>query len=291
MPSFVHDGIALLFRERPELAPLLVESALGIELPRHREAVLETVDLTDMRPATRYADAVVVLRDEREPVHALVLEVQLAVDEEKLRSWPAYGANLRRQLGCTADVLVVTPVRSVARWAERPIVMGTRSVFCPLVIGPDRMPRVTEQEARRCTELAVLSAMAHARAPLEVAVESAWTALDAVRDLEEARALLYMDLVWAGLSKAARKALEALMESRRYEYRSEFARKYFGAGKAEGRAEGKADLLSKQLRLKFGELSPEVRERLSGAGLEELDRWAERILDAESIDDGFGDEG
>ncbi len=79
------------------------------------------------------------------------------------------------------------------------------------------------------------------------------------------------------------------MESKRYEYQSDFARRYFGAGKAEGmaegRAEGKAELLVKQLRLRFGGLSTEARERVAAATNEELDRWAERILTAESLDD------
>ena len=87
------------------------------------------------------------------------------------------------------------------------------------------------------------------------------------------------------------------MRSGKYEYQSEFARKYFGAGKAEGmaegeakgraegKAEGKAELLAKLMRLKFGPLPARVRERLRRASAEELDRWAERILTAASIDD------
>lgn len=302
MPSMLHEGIVRLFRERPELAPTLVRDALGVALPPHGEVALESVDLTHLRPAARYADVVVVLRDGAAPVHALIVEVQLRRDDEKLRSWPAYAANLRSRLGCPVDVVVFTTKRSVARWAARPIVLGTRSVFGALVLGPEQIPRITDPEqAKAACELAVLGALAHARGEVEEAIETATAALDAVRGLEDERALFYADLVWAALSAAARGALQALMRSGKYEYQSEFARKYFGAGKAEGRAEGmaegeakgraegkaegKAELLAKLMRLKFGPLPARVRERLRRASPEELDRWAERILTAASIDD------
>ena len=147
--------------------------------------------------------------------------------------------------------------------------------------------------AKASCELAVLSAMAHARGKVEDAVEMATVALDAVRGLPDERALFYADLVWAALSAAAREALEALMRSGKHKYLSEFARKHFGEGKAEGkvegraegRAEGKAELLSKQMQLKFGALPADVAERVRTASSEELDRWAERILAAASIED------
>src|SRR5690606_33288912 len=55
-------------------------------------------------------------------------------------------------------------------------------------------------------------------------------------------------------------------------------------GLAEGRTKGRAELLSRQLTLKFGELSAEIQQRLQQAGEAELDIWAERVLFAESID-------
>lgn len=58
-------------------------------------------------------------------------------------------------------------------------------------------------------------------------------------------------------------------------------------GLAEGRTEGRAELLSRQLTLKFGELSAEIQQRLQQAGEAELDIWAERVLFAESIDEVF----
>ncbi|MBX3250912.1 MAG: DUF4351 domain-containing protein [Myxococcales bacterium] len=80
------------------------------------------------------------------------------------------------------------------------------------------------------------------------------------------------------------------METKGYEYQSEFARKYFGEGKAEGKAEaeGQARLVLKQVHLKFGALPEAVVERVRSASVEELDGFAERILVAGSIDDVLG---
>lgn len=56
-------------------------------------------------------------------------------------------------------------------------------------------------------------------------------------------------------------------------------------GEARGRFEGRASTLLKQLQLKFGQVSPAVTERVNNASIEELDRWAERILSATSTAD------
>lgn len=115
MPSLVHDGMVRLFHARPDLAPTLVRDVLGVALPAYTSVRIESADLTDIAPAPRHADAVVVLRTRRRPVHAQIVEVQLAVDPDKLSSWPAYATNLRGRLGCDVELLVVTPHRAVAR--------------------------------------------------------------------------------------------------------------------------------------------------------------------------------
>ncbi|MFO0564168.1 MAG: Rpn family recombination-promoting nuclease/putative transposase [Polyangiaceae bacterium] len=58
-------------------------------------------------------------------------------------------------------------------------------------------------------------------------------------------------------------------------------------GKVEGKAEGKAELLERQLRIKFGEIPAATRERLARATLEQLDRWAERLLACDTLDAVF----
>lgn len=58
-------------------------------------------------------------------------------------------------------------------------------------------------------------------------------------------------------------------------------------GKAEGKAEGFAALLSAQITRKFGLLPDWAKVQLVAANDATLSRWAEQILDAESIEDVF----
>ena len=53
----------------------------------------------------------------------------------------------------------------------------------------------------------------------------------------------------------------------------------------EGMQQGQARSLSRQLRLKFGDISDEVLRRVEFADASTLDEWSERILTANSIDD------
>ena len=57
----------------------------------------------------------------------------------------------------------------------------------------------------------------------------------------------------------------------------------------EGRKEGQAELLLRQLKLRFGDPTDDVAARLQSASDEDLARWAERILAASSLDDVFAD--
>jgi hypothetical protein len=101
------------------------------------------------------------------------------------------------------------------------------------------------------------------------------------------RAKLYLDLVLSRLRGAAKTALEELMQSGKYEYQSDFAKKYVAAGRAEGRAEGKAegeiDSLARAvlavLETRGVPVPPEVRERvLACRDLGALERWHARAV-------------
>jgi predicted transposase YdaD len=98
-------------------------------------------------------------------------------------------------------------------------------------------------------------------------------------------------LVLASLGEAARQELQA-MDPAKYEYQSEFAKRYVAQGKAEGRAEGQAEgragLLTHQLTLRFGALPPEALARLAGASIEELDAIGERLLTAPTLAEALG---
>ena len=82
MPSFLHEALVLLFRNRPQLAPELHSEALGVSLPSYTEVRIESGDLSQPVPAAFHADLVVLLLDGK-PVLAIVVEVQLGVDERQ----------------------------------------------------------------------------------------------------------------------------------------------------------------------------------------------------------------
>ena len=60
-------------------------------------------------------------------------------------------------------------------------------------------------------------------------------------------------------------------------------------GLQEGRQQGEAQVVLRQLRLKFGPLAPEIEERVRSADADRLLVWSERILAAESLQDVFRD--
>jgi predicted transposase/invertase (TIGR01784 family) len=59
-------------------------------------------------------------------------------------------------------------------------------------------------------------------------------------------------------------------------------------GRMVGRAEGEAAILLRLLTRRFGPLTPEVQARLVGATTDELELWADRVLNAPTLDDVFG---
>ena len=94
-PSMLHEGLLLLFQNRPLLAPELLRDVLGVPLPAFTEARVDSAELTEVVPTQYHADLVVLLLDGR-PVFAIVVEVQLARDPDKRRSWPVYLAERER---------------------------------------------------------------------------------------------------------------------------------------------------------------------------------------------------
>jgi hypothetical protein len=225
-------------------------------------------------------------------VFAIVVEVQLARDEDKRKTWPLYLTSLRSRVGCPTALLVVAPDPAIARWCAQPIELGHPGfVLRPLVTGPDAIPIITdEQKAREDPELAVLSAMAHGHEGMAHLIAQA--AFAATQGLDEERVRLYIDLVVSSLSNAARAALEELMQSGKYEYQSDFARKYYGqgleAGRQEGRQEGEAAALLEVLDARGIELPTEERQRvLACKDLDQLKHWLRRAATAKSLDELF----
>jgi hypothetical protein len=206
----------MLFRNRPSLAPELLQEALHVQLPDYTDVRIDSADLTDIQPAEYRADA-------------------------------------------------------------------------PWVLGLSGVPEITDEErAIEDPELAVLSAMAHAQDPnAEKSARIALLAQMVSLGLDAERSTLYCDLVLNSLPEAARRALQA-MDASKYQYQSEFARRYFGQGKAAGMVEGRVEIIFKQLARRYGAVSEAVKARIRTVDSTELDRVAERLLTARTIEEALG---
>lgn len=134
--------------------------------------------------------------------------------------------------------------------------------------------------------------MAHGMdADIDKAAQIALAARSAILGLDPDRSKLYFDLVDKHLSEAARRALQA-MDLSKYEYQSDFARRYVAEGVAQGKAmgevAGRAALVTRLLVRRFGLLTQQAEARIAEASIAELDQIAERLLTAQTVDEALG---
>lgn len=233
MPSFDHEILVDLFREDGRLAPELLRRCAGIDI-EHSDVEQRSIDLSQVVPTEYRADDVLVLfRRDSSATTAVIVEVQLDEDDDKLRTWPVYVAALRARLRCPAMLLVITRDPATARWARRPIELGHPGFqLAPLVVDYADVPRITDLEtASQLPQLAVLSVLAHP------ALEAAEIAIEAISQVPEHLLRLYTDVILKALPAELRRILEARM-IKGYQYQSDFARKYYGQGLEEGQGEG-----------------------------------------------------
>ena len=236
MPSTLHEALIALFRANLRLIELLTAPLLPLPAEGLGELRTEEANLTEVRPVERRADLAILSANGP----AFVLEVQLAMDSAKRWTWPAYAALSRDRLRRDVILVVLTLEAGVADWARTPIRLDPLgSQLCPLVIGPEQIPLITDlAQARAAPEQLVLSALAHGEGP--AGVDIARTTAAVAPFLDEERGRFYIDLVSSALGPVARAVLEAAMFEN-YEYRSELFRRLVAQGKAEGKAEGRAE--------------------------------------------------
>jgi hypothetical protein len=301
MPSREHNTLVELFRDHPSLAPSLLAEALHAPVPPHQTVAVVESSLDQLIPVEFRADLVLELRSrEGALLLAIVIEVQLTEDYEKLYSWPTYLVALRARKRCPVCLLVVTPNADIASWASLPIQVGLDSsdgFIQPRVLGPAEVPRVTDPTAaQREPHLSVLSALAHGNEPDGLPVVSA--ALAALGGFDMAAGQVYLQVIYEALGATARRALEKLMESRSQEDIGwpPFVQKRIdqekAAGRAAGEAAGEAEGLRRAL-LKLVtragiQLRPDERARIDGESQAAvLDHWLDNALTATSAAELF----
>lgn len=84
-----------------------------------------------------------------------------------------------------------------------------------------------------------------------------------------------------GMQKGMQQGMQQGVQQGRQEGRQE--------GLLEGEVKGEAKLLLRQLSRRFGPLPNEITERIHTADPSTIERWADRVLDAKSLDDVFSD--
>jgi hypothetical protein len=193
-------------------------------------------------------------------VLGIVVEVQLNRDDDKGFVWPVYIATLRNRIRCPVCLLVVASDAKVVNWARQPILLG--------------------------------GALAHGQdSDTKKAVQIALAAERVVAELDSERSELYFDLLRCCLSEAARQALEE-MDPKKYQYQSEFARRYYGRGKEEGRTEGlvegRAEMALTMLSKRFGSLPEMTQTRIRCATAAELNALADRLFSAHTLNEVLG---
>jgi hypothetical protein len=280
MPSMAHELLVELFKTRPSLAAEILIEVLGVALPAYTEARLASIDLIEIQPAEYRADVVVVLHDGGAPVRVIIVEVQLAKDFRKRRSWPAYVGVAHAKHGCLVDLLVVAPDPAVAAWCAEPIPLGPPGfVLTPPVLRRQAVPVVTDPaEAARRLELGMLSVMAHGKTEKGATIADAL--MPAIAELDEERAKFLLDVVLNSVNHSTRRALEAMMKG--YEYQSDFAKTYV----AQGRAEAAARAVLTVLRVRGITVPDTARERIvAQKDPDRLERWLEKAAVASSVSD------
>ena len=58
-------------------------------------------------------------------------------------------------------------------------------------------------------------------------------------------------------------------------------------GMRRGRVDGERAVLQRQLRRRFGSLSPDIAERVGEASAADIETWADKVLDADTLDEVF----
>lgn len=277
-----------MVKRRPAMVAELLTDLFGLKIPPWDHAADGPIEVSDIKPVQVRADAVPVFSRGKKDVLAVVCEVQLYKNANKRRAWAHYLTGLHKQLKCPTMLLVISPSRSVARWSTKPIEVGHPGwVLHPLVLGPDRVPVITDpDEATHAPELTVLSAMAHGAGPERKQIFRSM--VHALRDVDQERFELYTDVVLRELPEVARHALEAMMDVATYEFKSDYWRGKLDKARAEARAVERAAVLLEVLADRGIELPDDTRRRITDCtDLDQLKTWTHRAANAESIDDLF----
>jgi hypothetical protein len=239
MSSVAHEVVLQVLREEGVLAELL-RRARGIEIGAVAPA---DPNLSEVRSTEWHGDAFFAKGDPNAPERWLMLEAQLSVDPEKLRTIPL-GLELARDRfrGVDGDVVLVTASAKVARWLDHhPFIyrgpLGTRRSLSVIRVDLARLPvgKLLDEER---PFLALLAVAAFAGGPRAKARRVAAKALRVARKGGGPRAAALVDVILQVVDAKLRQELEEVME--REGFRTDWLQDAYVKGKADGEAKGEA---------------------------------------------------
>lgn len=292
MPSAEHESPVALAKLDPGLVAWLLTNVFDVKVPDYHHARTQATDVRVLVPRTYHADSMLLFCDPADqPLLAVVVEIQRGWDATKRRTWKLYVAQLEAELDVDAALLVYCPdPRTARRYRDLFTFDGLSLSLRPFIFTPSDVPLVVDlDQAQANPALAVLSAICHGH---DTQVEATFPALvQALRSVGPKRAILYYDVVLAGLPVAARARWEAFVTTTAdYKYHSELFRnlaaQHEARGMAQGEARGEARAVLTVLEGRGVSVPSEIQEQiLACTDLTQLDTWLRRASTATTIDD------
>lgn len=289
MPSHRHEALVELFRNQPELIQMALSRLEGVDASGQFELVQVSETYGEAKGAARAADLVLrqVSPTQKTP-HSFIGEVQLGIDAEKRLSWPLYAiAERARQGGGFVEVVVITPSRSVAKWAAQPIELDTHNRYHVTVLGPEHLPSFdTPEQAAEALGLAMLWALGQRHEGPEKAALAAHVVTLAARTKSDHLFVTCYDALRERLDEAALAALEKLMQLNPDNLATEFSRKHVTSGLVLGKRQALLDFLEGRGLV----VSSEARQHINDTtDLDLLTEWTRRAGTVQTVDELFED--
>ncbi|GAB3669706.1 hypothetical protein GCM10027589_37690 [Actinocorallia lasiicapitis] len=268
----------------------------GENLPTPKRISIVDSDLTETNPIERTMDTIFLVEWDGS-AEFFVLEAQRRPDADKHVTWPYAIAYLALKYGIPARVIVICADVRTSDWARGPFHTGPADrpsqTTYPYVLGPDNTPAITcPTKAAEDVLLTVFSALTHCLTDTAPQILDALESALGTIEVETARVLA--DFVLVGLPDGpaqtywrSRMALPTHLFKSAYaqELRAEGEIRGEARGEARGRAQGEARTIIRILDARHIPLSDQARNRiLSCTDLAKLDTWADRALEAETIE-------
>ena len=191
---------------------------------------------------------------------------------------------MQNKYKCRVVLLVVCSKAATARRAREPVITGLPGLTCqttiPIVLGPDNVPAITSvEEAAADLHFAVFSALTHSRDPEAGAILEVLATALTTTDTVTAEHLA--DFTEAGLGSTPGLPIwRNLMATKPFPFVSEI--------RAQSEARGEAKIILRLLKRRGVAVDDASRERIeSCTDQETLERWADRTLDATTVEDLF----